>query len=135
MYLDIHAKFRGDRPLRGRDLKGGVKLTPPPPVKTCSQKALLRKGSSLFNCRENTDRAIMWLLDYAFFTSCDPIRKELTDAILQVRLDHNGSLSGIAMGTIISEASNYLSKSQKKKDRKVCTFLKFSCSLLPIRKY
>ena len=23
MCLDIHAKFRGDRPLRGRDLKGG----------------------------------------------------------------------------------------------------------------
>ena len=60
MYLDIHAKFRGDRPLRGRDLKGGGQIDPPPPpVKTCSQKAPLRKGSSLFNCRENTDRAII----------------------------------------------------------------------------
>ncbi|XP_072174349.1 uncharacterized protein [Diadema setosum] len=45
-------------------------------------------------------------------------RQELTDAILQVRLDHNGSLSGIAMGTIISEASNYLKRSQKQKKAK-----------------
>nr|XP_054751245.1 uncharacterized protein LOC129257042 isoform X2 [Lytechinus pictus] len=45
-------------------------------------------------------------------------RKELTDSILQVRLDHNGSLSGIAMGTIISEASSYLTRAEKKKKRK-----------------
>eukprot|EP00057_Strongylocentrotus_purpuratus_P030660 XP_782349.2 PREDICTED: uncharacterized protein LOC576996 isoform X1 [Strongylocentrotus purpuratus] len=45
-------------------------------------------------------------------------RKELTDSILQVRLDHNGSLSGIALGTIISEASSYLSRAEKKKNRK-----------------
>ena len=30
MCLDIHAKFRGDRPLRGRDLKGGSNWPPPP---------------------------------------------------------------------------------------------------------
>ena len=42
MCLDIHAKFRGDRPLRGRNLKGGQIDPPPPPVKTCSQKAQLK---------------------------------------------------------------------------------------------
>lgn len=45
-------------------------------------------------------------------------RKEMTDAILQVRLDHKGSLSGIPMRTIISEASNYLTRSEKQKQRK-----------------
>ena len=43
MCLDIHAKFRGDQPLRGRDLKGGqIDPPPPPPVKTCSQIAQLK---------------------------------------------------------------------------------------------
>ena len=38
MCLDIHAKFRGDRPLRGRDLKGGSNW-PPPPVKNLLSKS------------------------------------------------------------------------------------------------
>ena len=46
MCLDIHAKFCGDRPLRGRDLKGGggSNWPPPPPSKNLLSKSPVKIG-------------------------------------------------------------------------------------------
>ena len=43
MCLDMHAKFRGDRTLRGRDLKGGS-IPPPPPSKNLLSKSPVKIG-------------------------------------------------------------------------------------------
>ena len=44
MCLHIHAKFRGDRPLRGRDLKGEID---PPPSKNLVSKSPVKIGLKL----------------------------------------------------------------------------------------
>ena len=47
MCLDIHAKFCGDWPLRGRDLKeGGQIAPPPPPCKNLLSKTPVKIGLS-----------------------------------------------------------------------------------------
>ena len=49
MCLGIHAKFRGDRPLRGRDLKGEIDPPPPPPPsKNLLSKSPVKIGLSYF---------------------------------------------------------------------------------------
>ena len=71
MCLHIHAKFRGDRPLRGRDLKGGSNW--PPPSKNLLSKSPVKIGLNYLDCFPNIE-IIFCLWNNSI--SCTKLHKE-----------------------------------------------------------
>ena len=71
MCLDIHAKFRGDRPLRGRDLKGGGGQIdpppPPPPSKNLLSKSPVKIGLNTI-CVSNVFSTYKNALDFGGYS-------------------------------------------------------------------